>query len=73
MSSSICSDVIAIKTKGETTYRTAALSFIYTSIPMEKNLHFNFRKYSNPRYDGPGYNRQNLAVYNCEFLEMLRC
>jgi hypothetical protein len=26
----------------------------------------------NPRYNGPGYNGQNLAVYDCEFLEMLR-
>jgi hypothetical protein len=26
----------------------------------------------NPRYKGPGYNGQNLAVYNCESLEMLR-
>jgi hypothetical protein len=26
----------------------------------------------NPRYNGPGYKAQNLAVYNCEFLKMLR-
>jgi hypothetical protein len=25
----------------------------------------------NPRYNGPGYNGYNLAVCNCEFLEML--
>jgi hypothetical protein len=24
------------------------------------------------RYNGLGYNEQNLAVYNCEFLQLLR-
>jgi hypothetical protein len=25
----------------------------------------------NPHYNAPGYNRQNVAVHSCEFLEML--
>jgi hypothetical protein len=40
----------------------------------EGYVHFSvaLKKYSSSRYNGPLYNERNLAVYNCEFLEMLK-